>query len=153
MCVIKKELADFKEKFARIIQIFLSKGLDPNLDAVQLFRTSGSETWHRMPRTLPTCARLTILTRQSRQGRGSASRFFVLPPIPRYSLPRPTHSQQDHNIDRHIRISVATVLWTRILREPEFLAGSGQLRIRNEFEIKLLWQDNKIQTFSTKCTI
>jgi hypothetical protein len=136
--LIKNEFDHFEEKCAKIIQIFLSKGSDPDLDPLQLFWIRPG-AWCRV--LFPTCARLTILTRQRRQGRGSASRFFVLPPIPRYSLRTSTHSH-DYSTDQHIRISVAIVLRTRIGWGLKFLAGSGQLRIRNEFEIKLLWQKN-----------
>jgi|688.fasta_scaffold1083034_1 hypothetical protein len=48
MHVIKDKLDHIKEKFAKIVQIFLSNGSDPDLDLVQLFRIqynySGSGT-------------------------------------------------------------------------------------------------------------
>jgi hypothetical protein len=50
-------------------------------------------------------------------------------------------------------VAWAAVLWIRIRSDPKLFAGSGsrknhsgseQLQIRNEFEVKVLWNTGKI---------
>ncbi len=59
---------------------------------------------------------------------------------------------------------IFSVLWIWIRSDPKLLAGSGygsgknhscsgQLRIQNEFELKLLLKTEKFDNFSTKCLI